>query len=393
MNELERKVVELIMPDDLTKLVQDIVRIPSVSGDEEEVASFMADKMKEWGMEVTTDYVLPRRPNIYGVLRGEAEGPKLLFNGHTDIVPPGHGWEDDPYSGLIREGRLHGRGSADMKGGLAAMMFAAKALKQAAVELRGSLTISAVIAEEDDQKGTLRLVERKTKTDLAVVGEPTELNVCNTHKGDATYEITAKGKSAHSSVPHEGINAIYKMSKVVNAIEEFSDQLQRRNTHPSLGSATMSVGTISGGDIPWNVPSSCRILVDRRILPDENAETGRNELESILQEFRDHDLDFATEVKLNTYSPAMETPPDHMLVRVFSDMIAKVTGQNPQVKGIPYTTDGGILNKTLHVPTIVFGPGDIRHAHKPDESIALSEVFSAAKVYALAALHILSSSC
>lgn len=390
LGEAQRKVVKFIETDELTKLAQDLVRIPSEPGDEQKVAVFIANKMKQWGFHVTLDEVFPNRPNVYGIVRGKTETPALIYNGHIDVQPPGDGWTDDPYSGLLRTGRIYGRGSADMKGPLASMMVAAKALKNSEVELKGNLMITAVVDEERYGSGTKRLVERKTKADFAVIGEPTVLDIFTAHKGTTDYEITTTGKAAHSSVPHEGINAIYKMAKIVDAIQEFSVELERREKHPLLGFATVNVGTISGGIIPWAVPASCKIAVDRRILPHEDGEKGKKELEEIVERLRREDPGLAAEVRIHGGSPPMETPADHIGVRALREAVISVTGQDPGIKGAPYTTDGGILVNEGNIPAVVFGPGDIRQAHRPDEFIIVDEMITAAKIYALTALKLLS---
>lgn len=388
--DIRNRVLELVGSEELTSLAKDIVRIPSVYGDEEKVALFLANKFKQWGFEVTVDEVLPRRPNVYAVLRGRSASPTLMYNGHMDVVPPGDGWTDDPYSGLLRGGRLYGRGAADMKGPLASMMIAANALKRARVELKGDLVITAVVGEEENQKGTLQVADRKMRADFAVVGEPTELKVCIAHKGDVTYEITTAGKAAHASVLHQGINAIYKMRRIIEAIEKFSLELETRKTHPLLGSATMSVGTIAGGTISSAVPASCTIMVDRRTLPDESREIGKAELESLVEELRREDPDLVAHVKTVVDALPMQIPEDHDLVRTLRKAVKEVLGRDLGIEGVPYTTDGGILASRAKIPTVVFGPGDIRQAHQPDESIPVDEMFSAAKIYALTALRLLS---
>ena len=389
-DEIRNKVMESVDSGELTRLAQDIVRIPSVYGDEEKVALFLANKFKEWGFEVTVDEVLPKRPNVYAVLRGQSASPTLMYNGHMDVVPPGDGWTNEPYSGLLRDGRLYGRGTADMKGPLASMMIAANALKRAQVELKGNLLITAVVGEEENQKGTLQVADRRMRAEFAVVGEPTELRVCIAHKGDVTVEITTTGKAAHASVLHQGTNAIYKMRRIIEAIEKFSLELEARKTHPLLGGATISVGTIEGGTISSAVPALCKIMVDRRTLPDESGEMAEAELESLVEKLRREDPDLVAHVKTVVDALPMEISEDHDLVRTLRKAVKEILGHDPEVQGVPYTTDGGILASRAKIPTVVFGPGDIDLAHRPDESIPVDEMCAAAKIYALTALHLLS---
>lgn len=382
--------MELIDPGELTRLAQDMIRIPSVCGDEEKVALFLAKKFAEWGYDVTMDEVTPRRPNVYATLRGKSGGPTLMYNGHIDVVPPGDGWDDEPYSGTIKGGRLYGRGAADMKGPLASMIIAANALKMVRAELKGNLVITAVVDEEENQKGTQQIVDRKMKADFAIIGEATGLEVCIAHKGDVTCEITTTGKAAHSSVLHEGVNAIYKMSKIIDAIERFSLELEAKKTHPLLGCATISIGTIEGGTVSSAVPGFCKIKVDRRTLPDETAQTGKKELEDLIAELASEDSCLVGDVKILIDALPMKISEDQPVVVALRKAITEITGHDPRIMSAPYTTDAGILVNKGRIPTVVFGPGDIGQFHRPNESISIDDMTAAAKIYALTALQLLS---
>lgn len=382
-------VLDLVDARELVSLAQEMVRIPSISGDEAKIASFVARKMGMYGLEVSVDEVFPGRPNVYGTLPGKAGKPTLIYNGHMDVVPPGEGWRDDAYSGTLRAGRVYGRGSADMKGGLASMMVAAKVLRDTGAVLKGNLVVSAVVAEEETGMGTRHMTRGAIRGDFAIVGEPTRLNVCIAHKGDVSYQITTIGKAAHASVAHEGLNAIYKMSKVIDSLQKLNEQLEERKKHPLLGSATLSVGTIEGGTISAAVPAFCKIGVDRRLLPGENAETGKAELESLIISLRREDPDLIATVKTIVEVPGLETSRDSMIVRGLNRAVLEIVGREPEVKGAPYTSDGGILGQTGTM-TVIFGPGDITQAHQPDEWISVDEMVSAAKIYALTALRLLS---
>jgi acetylornithine deacetylase/succinyl-diaminopimelate desuccinylase-like protein len=222
------------------------------------------------------------------------------------------------------------------------------------------------------------------------VGEPTRLGICTAHKGDVAYEVTTSGKAAHASVLHEGINAIYKMKKIIDAIEKLDEELEARKKHPLLGTSTMSVGTIEGGTIPAAVPASCKIKVDRRLLPSEDAEMGKRELEGLIDNLRKQDPDLVARVRVVVDAPPMETRQDEAIVTVLRDAVVKVTGADPGITGVPYTTDGAILVKNGGIPTVIFGPGDIRQAHQPNECIPVDEMVTATKIYALTALELLS---
>ena len=192
-----------------------------------------------------------------------------------------------------------------MKGAIAAMLIAAKALKNFNMKLRGSLIIIGVIDEEVGSAGTRRLAEKGFKADFAVVGEPTGLRIGIAHKGDATYEIVTHGKAAHSSIPEKDVNAITKMTKVTESLELYSQRI-RKKRDKILGCPTFSIGTIKGGVTTWAVPDSCRITVDRRILLGENSDSIENELQKILDRLKQKDRGLIVEIHKMTDMAPME---------------------------------------------------------------------------------------
>lgn len=252
---------------EVTTLLQDLIRIPSVNppGQEDLVADFLVSWGQKNGLEVTLDEALPNRPNAYITLKGRESGPSLLFNTHMDVVPAGGGWVSDPFGGQIVGDEIFGRGAADTKGSLAAMLAAVKMLDDSHSLVHGNLTLAAVIDEENGGKGTQHSLAKGMKAAFAVVGEPTSLEVVAGARGSATFRIVTQGRAAHSSMPHEGVNAIYTMRRVIEAIENLSKQL-RRKSHPLLHYPTVSVDVIEGGTSPWMVPESCMVIIDRRTL-------------------------------------------------------------------------------------------------------------------------------
>jgi acetylornithine deacetylase len=329
---------------ELTQLLQDLVRLPSVNppGNEALVANYVIDWAKREGLEVKLDQVMPGRPNVYLTLKGNEEGPRLLFNTHMDVVPEGSGWSHDPFGGEIVDNKLYGRGSADTKGSLAAMLLAAKAINNSNNELKGSLIIAAVCDEEGAGRGTVQSLKTGLRADFAIVGEPTSLRVVIAAKGSSTFEIMTLGKASHSSVPNEGVNAIYQMRRIVKELEDFSKQLASMH-HPLLGHPTVSVDVIRGGSSPWIVPDSCRIILDRRTLPGETQEVVQQELNNLLRRVAKENPDGAYELKVHQTAQPAEIPANERIVRIALQETSVLTNKiinSPPSKAIVTVSSG-----------------------------------------------------
>lgn len=372
---------------EVTKLLQDLIKIPSLNppGREDLSADFIVSWGRKNGLEVTLDEVLPGRPNAYITLKGRERGPTLLFNTHMDVVPAGEGWDSDPFSGQVVGDEIYGRGSADTKGSLAAMLAAVKTLADSHLPLRGNLTLAAVMDEENGGKGTKHSLAKGMKADFAVVGEPTSLEVVVSAKGSATFRIATKGKAAHSSVPHEGVNAIYSMRRVIEAIESLSKQLTRKS-HPLLKHPTVSVDVIEGGTTPWMVPESCSIIIDRRTLPGETLDVVQEELHLILKALKNESPEMAVELSIHQIAEAAEISPKERIVQIAAEETSAVTKLPAKVSGISGTTDARYLINKAGIPSIILGPGQLSQAHKVNEHVSLTEVCQAADIYSRIAM-------
>jgi len=384
------QVLNRIEKGELVDLLRALVRIPSTNQEgEAEVSGYIADWARGAGLEVELDEVLPGRPNVYLWVRGEEGRPRLIFNGHTDVVPVGEGWSHPPFGADIASDHLYGRGSSDMKGGLAAMLIAAKAINESGQKLKGELALTAVIDEESGCAGTPQTLKRGIIGDFAVVGEPTGLEAVIASKGDVNVEVTTYGRAAHSSRPEEGVNAIYKMTRVVQAIETTYTERLRAKRHPLLGHPTASIDTIEGGITPWIIPERCRAMIDRRTIPGENAEIVIRELDDLFEPLKKEDPEFRLEMTIKLNASSAEIAPEEDIVRVLRTSAAKVLGRSISMTGMSGTTDARFLINDAKMPTIIFGPGDISTAHKPDENVSLTEVCEAAQIYTLVALGLL----
>ena len=251
----------------ILRLTSSLVKIPSENppGNEVEVANYLESEMKKIGFKVFRYDFKPGRPNLIGHLKA-GNGRSLIFDGHMDTVPAGNPelWiAKNPFSGEIINGRLYGRGSADMKSSIAAFISATEAILDKS-ELEGEVLIFLVSDEEVSGLGTKDILSRGYTADMAVVGEPTGLEVMIAHKGVVRWRLSAFGKSAHSSSPDEGINAIYKMAEACLEIEKFSRALQKKR-HPLLGFPTITINTIRGGDKDNIIPAFCEVSIDRRL--------------------------------------------------------------------------------------------------------------------------------
>jgi acetylornithine deacetylase/succinyl-diaminopimelate desuccinylase-like protein len=265
------------------------------------------------------------------------------------------------------------------------MLMAAKALRDSCLPLRGTLTIQAVMDEEDAGNGTRFSVARGLKADFAIVGEPTSLQVAVAAKGSSTFVIRTSGKAAHSSVPHEGLNAVYKMKRVIGGLEELSNQLKSK-THPILGHPTVSVDVIEGGASPWIVPESCRIILDRRVLPGETQEEVQDELDQLLKRLKKDDTAMITQLSIYQTALPAEISPHERIAQIALEQTSAVTGVAAEPAGLSGTTDARFLINDARIPTIILGPGSLSQAHKANEHVPLTEVYQASDIYARIAM-------
>ena len=372
-------------------LAQEMVRIPSDNppGREGQLAEFLCGYLRRIGLDAELREVAAGRPNVVARWGPAGARPHLILNGHIDALPPGEGWTRNPYGGELFGGRLYGRGSTDMKGPLASLIAAVDAVKRAGAKLRGSLTLEAVVDEEGGQEGTRRLVQEGVVGDFALVGEPTEFLAVAAHKGDMHIEVVTHGREAHASTPRAGVNAIDQMADIIVELCGLANRLHER-AHPLVGSPTLSIGTIEGGLLTTMVPARCRIMVDRRVLPNEIAGDAVQQVRDAVDRVRGKHPGLHAEVRMVGFAPPMETAVDNPLVAAIREATLRVLGFDPGIHGWPATCDANVLVNEGKTPTLVFGPGSIAdQAHKPDESVSTDELVAAAKIYALTILRLL----
>jgi acetylornithine deacetylase len=318
--------------------------------------------------------VAPLRDNL--VARCDVPGARrtLVLEAHQDTVPTDH-MTIEPFAARIADGRLYGRGACDIKGGLAAMLAAFARLAREKPRGAANVLLACTVDEEYTFLGVQRLV-RDLRADLAVVAEPTQLQIVHAHKGVVRWYVSTPGRSCHSSSPEQGVNAIYRMGRLLVAIEQYAQQLRTSRSDPLLGPATLSVGRIEGGTSVNTVPDRCRIEIDRRVIPGEDPMAAPGQLTSFLHEAGIEFPFTATEPWM--CKSALSPRGSEELVRRLGEVLDTVRGSH-QVIAVPYGTDASTIAEA-GIPAVVFGPGDIAQAHTADEWVALEEVEQASEV-------------
>jgi putative selenium metabolism hydrolase len=380
----------------LAAFLQDLVRIPSLSTHEEAVAVRLADEMRRVGFaDIRTD----RIGNVVGRI-GAGRGPKLLFDGHMDTVDVGDPsrWSVPPYEAVIHNGVLFGRGACDMKGGLAAMVYAAKALLDSGIELKGDLYVAGVVQEEPCEGLAAQvLIEGGLRPDFVVLGEPSNLQVRLGHRGRVEIGVEVQGKAAHASSPELGNNAIHNAARLIFGIELLAPRLA---TDPFLGQGTIAVTQIESEAASRNaIPDCCTFYIDRRLTLGETERKALAEVQSIVNTEEVDAQVKITEYRATSYTgydccvkesfPAWVMPEDSSLVQATVRTVRETLGYRPRLGRWGFSTDGTYTAGVANIPTVGFGPGEERYAHTQDEQIRLNDVVDAARVYARLAVELL----
>ncbi len=376
--------------DALTRLLRDLVQIPSVNPMgrpmtgagvlEAGVTDYLDRYLRDLGVAPWTQPIVPGRANILARYEAPDARHTLLFDVHQDTVPT-DGMIIDPFAATVEGGRLYGRGACDIKGGMAAMLMAFARLVRERPAGSASVVLACTVDEEFTHTGSSKLAEDFQGADVAVVAEPTRLDVVNTHKGAVRWKIHARGVACHSSTPQRGDNAIYRMARVVAALEAYAQTLATGPADPILGPASLSVGRIEGGTSVNVVPDGCLIEIDRRLIPGEDPTDAPGRVAEFLRE-RLGSLDHLEFLPPWVNMPALrpEPPARDRWIGPLSDAVERVIGRRPAVIGVPFGTDAGPLG-AAGLPSYVFGPGDIAQAHTEDEWIELDQVRAAAEIY------------
>jgi acetylornithine deacetylase len=321
-------------------------------------------------MDVEVADATPGRPNVVGIMEGRKPGRSLMFCGHIDTV--GVEGMSSPFDPVERDGKLYGRGSGDMKGGVAAMIDAARSLVKSGGLEAGKLIVTAVADEEYASVGAEALVS-KWHADAAIVTEPTDLVVSIGHKGFSWVEITTAGRAAHGSRPLEGRDAILRMGRVLSRLEELEKRLQSRTPHPVLGAPSLHASLIEGGRELSTYPDRCVLQMERRTIVGEPEDIALQEVEEILAALRSEDSGFEGDARLTFTRAPYETPAEHELPRSVESALRN-GGRKANRGGMTYWTDAAVLGQA-GIPSVIFGPGGGGY-HGLEEFVRIDEVLS-----------------
>jgi acetylornithine deacetylase len=390
--------------------LQALIRIPSITGSEEAVAAWAADALRDLGLTVEThspdpatiradpDWPgeeMPRTslPVVFGRV-GRAGGRRVILSGHLDVVPPGDPatWTVDPWDGEIRDGAVYGRGACDMKGGVASILGAIRALAVGGdlVRLDGELLVAFVPSEEDGGQGTLAAIRAGATGDLAIIPEPSNLDVVVAHAGAITFRLTVPGRAAHASQRREGVSALDKLFVLARALEADETRRNASETDPLMTALGLPyptiIGIVGGGE--WASTVLDRVTADGRygVRLGQSPAQAEAELRSAIalacagDEFlRDHPA--TIEITGGRFGSA-RVPSDHPLPVGLAEVVEDVTGRTPALLGEPYGADMQMYVNVGRTPCVIFGPGDVRVAHSADEHVPIAEVETCAQVLA-----------
>jgi acetylornithine deacetylase len=398
----------------MIRCLEQLLRIPSVSGspEENEAQRWFAGQMREVGLE-TDLWEIPLaetiahpdfpgsevdRDSALGLVGswGAASGPTLVLNGHIDVVPPGDlaQWASrDPYCGVTRDGAVYGRGACDMKGGLVCNLFAIAAIRAAGIQLKGRVLLESVVGEEDGGLGTFATLLRGYRGDAAIIPEPTDLAIVPACAGALTFRLAITGRSTHASVREEGVSTLEKFWAVWKALGDLEkvrnakkDSLFARFPLPF----PLSVGTMRAGDWPSSVPDT--LVAEGRIgvALGETVGDARMDLERAIAEvnasdpwLREHPV---TVEWFGGQFASGHIPADHALVQLVSGVHATLEGNEPDVHGAPYGSDLRLMVGLGHVPTLHYGPGNVKHAHAPNEHVPVAQLRAVVRTLVLSIL-------
>jgi acetylornithine deacetylase len=409
---VEQEVLDAIDIEAMLGFLCRLIAVPSAAGAESPAQELVARQMERCGLEVDLwplDFdELGRHPafcaeierrrglGLVGTFGGDGSGHDLIFNGHVDVAPAGEldSWSHSPWQARLTDRRVYGRGAADMKGGLCCALFAAKALRDAGVRLDGRLIVESVIGEEDGGTGTLATLLRGYRADAAIIMEPTELTSVIAHAGALNFRLTVPGRAAHAALREEGISAIEKFLPLFQALGRLERERNRQVRHPLMASYrlpyALSIGTARAGDWPSSVPG--RLVCEGRygIAVGESPAAAKQVFEEAVHRAA------RTDDWLRDHPPSVdwwggqfesaEISADHPIVQTVSAVGRELVGREPACTGVPYGADMRLLVNEGGIPTVMFGPGDARVAHGPDEFVPIDELLLAARFLALIGL-------
>ncbi len=396
------------LSDELTGLTSELVKFPSLVGEEDAVQHYVADRLRSSGAE-QVDLWYPdidemRRhpaycsartsfdtsPIVVGTFCGSGGGHSLILNGHVDVVPAGEGWDGSPWSGEIRDARVWGRGAGDMKGGLAANLIAMEAIRKAGVRLKGDVQIHSVVDEEIGGMGTLATIVRGYRADGVIIPEATSMKIVSTTIGVAWVKLTIHGKAALLACANEGVSAIGKSMYIFEKLNEFKKERTKRLAHPKLSHfATpfeINVGKLTAGIWPSSVPDLAVMEIRYGMSPNETVEEAKAEFEGFIEKICNEDpwlCDHKPELEwLGTCWPSMSVDENDELIQLTGANYALVRKEPPEVTGVACAADGALYARCLGIPFVLIGAGGMPQAHQANEFISIPDNVDVCKILA-----------
>ncbi|KAL3439748.1 hypothetical protein BJX65DRAFT_317611 [Aspergillus insuetus] len=364
--------------DEVVALTQTLIRIDSSTpgsgsntAGETTIARYIAAWLQCRSIEIHWIEETPGRPSVVGVARGTGGGKSLMFNGHTDTVTL-QGYDGDPLSGTISNGRIYGRGSADMKSGLAAAMIATA--RAASLSLAGDVILAAVADEECDSLGTEQLLAAGWRSDAAIIAEPTDFAIVNAHKGYALFEVDILGVAAHGSRPDLGVDAIAKAGYFLVELDRYATHLQEsvRGSNDKLSAPNVHAGVIRGGAEINSYAAQCTISIERRTIAGETHDGVRDEILALLNGLAATVPNFRFKLRTTSHRPPFHIPSDDPFLKLVIEGAVQTTGAAPLVKSETYWTDIALLAE-VGIPGVVWGPRGTG-LHSKDESVEVQSV-------------------
>ncbi|MFK4567257.1 ArgE/DapE family deacylase [Enterococcus sp. UD-01] len=359
------------------QLLKEVVQIKSVLGEEKQVADKLEALLKSYDIPCEQVTFSEGRTQLVATLKGSEAGSVLGFSGHMDVVPVGEiPWDEDPFAAVEKDGLLYGRGTCDMKSGLIAAVVAMIRLKTAGSPFKGTVKLLATVGEETSAIGSGQLVDQGYADDLdaLVIGEPTNVEIGVAHKGALWPRITTYGKTAHGSMPEQGINAIEHMLLVLNAFKETFDFSQ--SIDELVGASTSSLDIIAGGNGTNVVPDKCTVEIDIRTIKAQNHEELKQQFHEMLNKLRASVPGFKADIEFINDLPSMKTAIDDPFTLLSQKVVSDVTGQPANTFGMTGYTDGSQFGRVKKdFPILILGPGETKYAHQPNEFVKIEDFY------------------
>ncbi|WP_423799547.1 M20 family metallopeptidase [Neobacillus sp. SAB-20_R2A] len=384
-------IYEMVNVEESVQFLQSLIQENSVNpdGNEKRVAEAIETFLASSKLQVELDDLGSNRANLFVTYPDrKTEERYLVYSGHFDTVPTGKvEWQHDPFSGEIAGNKMYGRGTTDMKAGVAAMILAMEYLSRAGVKLKGKLQFVGTAGEEVDGYGAKTVVQKGQidKATAMVISEPSENEIYNAHKGCLWLEITTYGKTAHGSMPDQGVNAILAMNELINALlmYEFS-----YTPHPILGHPTLNVGTIEGGVKTNVVPDQCSVTLDIRTVPGQDIDRILKDIEEMLKGIAEK-TKASYQIKIINRMESVSTKESDEFVQMAVRTGKKELNLELNPTGVNYYTDASVYQPHLQIPTFIFGPGHPKLAHQPDEYVEIDKFIESIRYFMALAIEYL----